>query len=107
MTKQPQKSNPKNRKRVAHKRAAAPAATPSNKPPTNSKAGAPPLTKLGTLERALRTKSGATIPDLMELTGWQAHSVRGALAGALKNRGLAITSAKVNGERRYRIEVSA
>ena len=41
----------------------------------------------------------------MTLTGWQMHSVRGAIAGALKNkRGLPIVSAKVDGERRYRIE---
>jgi hypothetical protein len=37
-------------------------------------------------------------------TGWQTHSVRGALAGALKRRGLVITSEKVDGIRRYRSE---
>ena len=29
---------------------------------------------------------------MMQATGWQQHSVRGALAGSLKKRGLAITS---------------
>lgn len=45
-------------------------------------------TKLARIETALRAKGGATISDLMEATGWQAHSVRGALAGVLKSRGL-------------------
>jgi hypothetical protein len=41
----------------------------------------------------------------MALTGWQAHSVRGAIAGALKQRGHAISSTRVGDEpRRYRIE---
>ena len=40
---------------------------------------------------------------LVAATGWQAHSVRGALAGSLKRKGHAIISEKVDGERRYRI----
>jgi hypothetical protein len=40
----------------------------------------------------------------MQLTGWQAHSVRGALSGALKKeRGLTITSEKTGAERIYSI----
>jgi hypothetical protein len=39
----------------------------------------------------------------MKATGWQQHSVRGALAGALKKRGHTINSDKVDGVRRYRI----
>ena len=38
----------------------------------------------------------------MTATGWQQHSVRGALAGALKKRGLIITSDKIDDLRRYR-----
>lgn len=61
--------------------------------------------KLDQIASALRAPKGATISDLMELTGWQAHSVRGAIAGALKrDRGLAITSSKLGAERIYRIE---
>ena len=37
----------------------------------------------------------------MAATGWQQHSVRGAIAGALKKRGLIITSDKSDGTRRY------
>lgn len=64
-----------------------------------------PLSKLDAIIKALRSPKGATICDLMELTGWQSHSVRGALAGSLKkNRGLTITSTKTGAERIYRIE---
>lgn len=61
--------------------------------------------KLGALTTALRNKKGATLPELMTLTGWQSHSVRGAISGALKKKlGLAIDSAMVEGRGRvYRI----
>jgi predicted ArsR family transcriptional regulator len=53
----------------------------------------------------LKRKSGATIDELVKATGWQAHSVRGAISGTLKNRlGLAVASEKVGGRGRvYRI----
>ena len=44
---------------------------------------------------------GASIDELIAATGWQAHSVRGALAGALKKKGVVVTSEKVDGSRRY------
>ncbi|MCR6643804.1 MAG: DUF3489 domain-containing protein [Terricaulis sp.] len=60
--------------------------------------------KLDQMVEALRTPKGACITDLMTLTGWQMHSVRGAIAGALKKkRGLKVSSTKANGERIYRI----
>ena len=34
----------------------------------------------------LRRKQGATIAQIVEATGWQPHTVRGAFAGALKKR---------------------
>ena len=48
---------------------------------------------------------GATIAEIVAATGWQPHTVRGALAGALKKRlGLTIDSDKVEGRGRvYRI----
>lgn len=60
------------------------------------------LTKLDQLEKMIRRKDGASIAEMAKTTGWQTHSVRGALAGALKKRGLAISSEKVDGVRRYR-----
>ena len=42
----------------------------------------------------LQWPEGATVRDVVEATGWQPHTVRGALAGALKKRpGLTIASA--------------
>lgn len=61
--------------------------------------------KLDTLEKLLKRKNGATIAEMSKATGWQQHSVRGALAGAMEKRGHTITSDKVDGTRRYRIEV--
>jgi len=60
--------------------------------------------KLDRVEALLLASSGASIAELVAATGWQQHSVRGAIAGALKKRGLAITSDKVDGIRRYRAE---
>ena len=53
----------------------------------------------------LQRPEGATIGEVVEATGWQPHTVRGALAGALKKRlGLTIASEKVeNRGRVYRL----
>ena len=49
----------------------------------------------------LRAEGGATIDEIVEATGWQAHTVRGAMSGALKKKlGLTITSEKVDGRGR-------
>jgi hypothetical protein len=51
----------------------------------------------------LRRPNGARIAELCKATGWQPHSVRGALAGTLKKKRLKITSLKIEGIRTYRI----
>jgi hypothetical protein len=53
----------------------------------------------------LRRPKGATVPEVVEAMGWLPHTVRGAIAGALKKRlGLEISSEKVEGRGRvYRI----
>jgi hypothetical protein len=53
----------------------------------------------------LRRKQGATIAQTVEATGWQPPTVRGTVAGALKEKlGLTVTSEKVDREDRvYRI----
>lgn len=66
-----------------------------------------PACKLDQLEVLLMRKDGANIAEMVAATGWQAHSVRGAMAGALKKRGLTITSDKVDGVRHYRAGKSA
>jgi len=63
--------------------------------------------KLGQVVALLRRPDGATLPDLMAATGWQAHSVRGAIAGAIKKKlGLVVTSTKSDAGRVYRIEAA-
>lgn len=61
-----------------------------------------PESKLDRVARLLAGQDGATIDQLMAATNWQAHSVRGVLAGALKKRGLTITSEKTDLGRVYR-----
>jgi hypothetical protein len=53
----------------------------------------------------LRREGGATLRDLMIATGWQAHSLRGFLSGALRKKmRLTVESAKrEDGERVYSI----
>jgi hypothetical protein len=98
--------------RTGRRAAKAPAKSTAGErnPPTTSAsvASAPRAnTKLAKVIAALRTKKGATIDDLTEATGWQAHSVRGAISGALKKKqGLNVVSTVVDGRGRvYRIAV--
>jgi hypothetical protein len=53
----------------------------------------------------LSRKNGATISELANATGWQAHSVRGFLSGSLKKKlGMDVASEKGgDGQRRYHI----
>ena len=53
----------------------------------------------------LNRSEGATVEELQAATGWQQHSVRGFLAGAVKTKlGLTLLSEKPDaGPRRYRI----
>ena len=62
-------------------------------------------TKQALLVDLLQRKGGATIAEVVKATGWQPHSVRGAISGALKKKlGLAVASDKVEGRGRvYRI----
>jgi uncharacterized protein DUF3489 len=72
---------------------------------TLAKPTAKPASKLGRLETMLRRPDGATIEQLSKALGWQAHSVRGAMSGALKKKqGLSVASEKrEDGTRVYRI----
>ena len=70
-----------------------------------TKSAAGKQTKQQTCLDLLGRREGATIEDLEEATGWQKHSVRGFLAGAVKKKlGLTLVSEKPDaGLRRYRI----
>lgn len=62
-------------------------------------------TKLAALVVALRRPQGATNLQLTVATGWQPHSVRGAISGLLRKRlGLTVTQTRnADGERVYRV----
>lgn len=64
-----------------------------------------PGTKLAVIIEAMRHPGGATIAQMMAGTGWQAHTVRGAISGMVRKRlGYeAITEKGVDGQRTYRI----
>lgn len=52
-----------------------------------------PGSKLALVIDLLRRDDGASLPELVTATGWQAHSVRGVLSGTIKKKlGLPITS---------------
>jgi hypothetical protein len=61
-----------------------------NAAPTGADSAAPRKTLDGTkqaqLIAMLRRPAGATIAQIVEATGWQPHTVRGAFAGALKKK---------------------
>ena len=64
-----------------------------------------PLSKIGLLVTMLRQKDGATIDAMMSATGWQAHSIRGAMSGSVKKAlGLNLLSEKTDAGRVYRID---
>ena len=62
-------------------------------------------TKQEKLIAMLRRKEGVTVGEVVKSLGWQAHTVRGAISGALKKKlGLKIGSEKIEGRGRvYRI----
>ncbi len=69
-----------------------------------------PADPVGTSKQArlismLNAAQGATLEQMMNLTGWQAHTVRGAISGVLRKRlGLKVVCDAAGSEvRRYRI----
>ena len=81
---------------------------------TKAKAAAPrrrqhPWTKKQIAFSLLERAKGASIAEMQGAMGWQAHSVRGFLAGTVRKMpGVTLLSDKTdNGPRRYRIEAAA
>lgn len=74
--------------------------------PTQAKPRTRDNSKQAAIVQALRAPVGATLPDLMALTGWQAHSVRGMLAN-LRKKHIDVVSTKDAGVRTYRITQGA
>jgi len=56
-------------------------------------------TKQAQIIAMLQRPEGATVAEMVEATGWLAHTVRGSISGALKkNLGLPIAAEKVEGK---------
>ena len=64
-----------------------------------------PGTKLAAIIDAMRHPGGATIAKMMASSGWQAHTVRGAISGMVRRRlGYTVVTEKgADGQRAYRI----
>uniref|UniRef100_UPI00313E67E3 DUF3489 domain-containing protein n=1 Tax=Hydrogenophaga sp. OTU3427 TaxID=3043856 RepID=UPI00313E67E3 len=81
--------------------------TPKSPPkpqPAPVSAASNPATKQSQLISLLGSSAGATLAQMMTLTGWQAHTVRGMLSGALRKRlGLDVQAQVEEGVRVYRI----
>ena len=93
-------------KAKAGKKAKTPAAAKSAKPkrPKTASKEAREGSKTSQVVAMLQRKNGATISEIMETMGWQRHTVRGFMAGAMKKAGYTVESFKPEGgERSYRI----
>ena len=86
----------------------APAATKQAKEATNGDAAKPARegSKKAIVLELLRRPEGATLADIQSATGWQPHSVRGFISGALgKKMGLTVESFRTpDGARSYRLK---
>jgi Protein of unknown function (DUF3489)/Putative amidoligase enzyme len=68
---------------------------------TNTAALIPADTKIGTLVAMLSRMGGASVDDLVAATGWQRHTIRGAISSQLRKRGLQVISRRQNGTTVY------
>jgi len=90
-----------------------PKAKTPGKPPakTNSKVKTPPAraaSKQSQLIALLQSPTGATIEQMTRATGWQPHTVRGTISGALRKRlGLQVVCGGEAGAGVYRIVAAA
>lgn len=64
-------------------------------------------TKKGIMLEMLERPEGASIQQLQDATGWQQHSVRGALVNLKSKDKKPITSTVEDGTRRYRLGTPA
>ena len=61
------------------------------------------VTKTAAVIALLQRPEGATLDQIVDATGWQRHSARGALAGAIRRKlGAPVSSEVLDGQRRYR-----
>jgi len=85
-----------------------PKAPKAPKPPKPAKSeestGPREGSKTARVVEMLKREGGASLEEIMQQTGWQKHTVRGFMAGAMKKAGYTVESFKSDkGERSYRI----
>lgn len=97
-------------KAASRSQSSKPAARPAAKAPVRSRKPAVAVpaasgSKQSRLIALLRSAPGATLPQMTALTGWQPHTVRGAISGVLRKKlGLSVSCvASESGVRVYRI----
>ena len=107
---QPKAKAPKKARKVgasqnqSRNRAARAHKAPARDPAPSVRAG----TKMASMIAMLRRSGGSSIEALAKGTGWQVHSVRGAISGTLKKKlGLVVASEKTGAVRFYRIDDDA
>jgi len=63
---------------------------------------AKPATKTKNLLKLIKRPRGSTLAELQKATGWQAHSVRGAISGILRKKlGLAVSYEEISKRGRF------
>lgn len=68
----------------------------------------PTGSKQSRLISLLQTSEGCTISQMIDLTGWQAHTVRGVISGILRKRlGLNVVCEKTTAGSSYKIAAAA
>jgi len=92
----------KGKGKAANKATAAADAPKGENPPKEAKPARE--SKAAQVVAMLQREGGATLTEIMEKMGWQKHTVRGFMAGAMKKAGHQVESFKPEGgERSYRI----
>jgi hypothetical protein len=116
-TSSPKKGAPQNQKSASGGKPKAAAATKSKRvtPAKRSAKGAKAApaqksvaaregSKTAQVVVMMQRKNGATLAEIVDQMGWQKHTVRGFMAGAMKKAGYTVESFKSDkGERTYRI----
>jgi len=74
--------------------------------PRGAKPGSRPGSKAAKVLALLQRPQGAVLKELLKVTGWQPHSMRGFLSGTVSRKmGLQLSSIKAeSGERRYTVK---
>lgn len=98
------KGAPAKRKAAKKRTAAKPAPKGRKAAPAADTATPRKGSKTAQVVAMLQRKNGATLAEIVQKMGWQKHTVRGFMAGAMKKAGYQVESFKPEGgERTYRL----